>query len=72
MSNPSKRLLTVEQAAEYLSLSPRTIYNCIAPKSKTPFRIKPVRIGKAVRFDIRDLDKFCDSLGEGDEDGINK
>lgn len=66
MSNLSKRLFTVEQAAEYLSLSPRTIYNGIAPKSKIPFRVKPVRIGKAVRFDIRDLDAFCDSLRSGE------
>jgi excisionase family DNA binding protein len=58
-----KRLLTVEQAAEYLNLSPRTIYNQIAPKSKNPFPIKVKRLGKKlIRFDIRDLEKYVDSL----------
>ncbi len=56
------RLLTVEETAVYLSLSARTIYNGIAPKSKKPFPIKPKRIGKAVRFDRKALDEFIDSL----------
>ena len=58
----TKRLLSVEETASYLGLSPRTIYNGIAPKSKNPFPIKPKRIGKLVRFDIRDLDTFVESL----------
>jgi excisionase family DNA binding protein len=59
----TKRLLSVEEAAHYLSLSPRTIYNGIAPKSKKPFPVRPKRIGKLVRFDIRDLDEFISALG---------
>ena len=58
----TKRLLSVEETASYLGLSPRTIYNAIAPKSKNPFPVKPKRIGKLVRFDIRDLDTFAESL----------
>lgn len=58
----TKRLLSVAQAAHYLSLSPRTLYNGVAPKSKVPFPVKPKRIGKLVRFDIRDLDRYVDSL----------
>jgi predicted DNA-binding transcriptional regulator AlpA len=57
-----KRLLSVADAAKYLSISPRTLYNGIAPKSKVPFPVKPKRIGKLVRFDIRDLDRYVDSL----------
>ena len=57
-----KRLLSVPEAATYLGLAPRTIYNAIAPKSKKPFPIKPKRIGKLVRFDIKDLERFCDQL----------
>lgn len=57
-----KRLLSVQEAARYLSLSPRTLYNAVAPKSKLPFPVKPKRIGKLVRFDIRDLDRYVDSL----------
>ena len=58
-----KRLLSVEEAGVYLGLSPRTIYNGVAPKSKDPFPVKPKRFGKKVLFDIRDLDKFVDKLG---------
>jgi len=57
-----KRLLSVEEAACYLGLSPRTLYNGVAPKSKKPFPIKPKRIGGAVRFDIRDLERFIDTV----------
>jgi excisionase family DNA binding protein len=58
----SKRLLSVEEAAIYLGLSPRTIYNAIAPNSKNPFPVKAKRYGKRVLFDVRDLDLFVDSL----------
>jgi excisionase family DNA binding protein len=61
-NQPARRLLSVEETAQYLSLSPRTIYNAIAPKSKRPFPVKPKRIGKLVRFDIRDLDRYVNSL----------
>jgi predicted DNA-binding transcriptional regulator AlpA len=61
-SMEGKRLLSVEETAVYLSLSPRTIYNGIAPKSKIPFPIKPKRWGKRVLFDIKDIDRYVDSL----------
>ena len=60
---PEKRLLTVEETGVYLALSPRTIYNGIAPKrSKKPFPVKLKRIGKMVRFDIRELEKYVEAL----------
>ena len=64
MSNQSiqKRLLSVEEAARYLGLSPRTIYNAVAPKSKKPFTVKPKRVGKLVKFDVRDLERYVDSI----------
>jgi len=58
----SKRLLSILETAVYLGLSPRTLYNGIAPKSRNPFPVKPKRIGKLVRFDIRDLDRYVDLL----------
>jgi excisionase family DNA binding protein len=59
----AKRLFTVEETAVYLGMSPRTIYNGIAPKSKSPFPIKPKRIGnKLVRFDKAQLDAWIDGL----------
>lgn len=57
-----KRLFSVEEAADFLGLSARTIYNGIAPKSKNPFPVKVKRIGKLCKFDIRDLEKFVASL----------
>ena len=62
-----KRLLTVEETGIYLGLSPRTIYNAVAPKSKAPFPVKPKRIGKLVRFDVRELDQFVKNLRDGRE-----
>jgi len=60
--NPGRRLLSVEETANYLGLSPRTIYNAVARKSKKPFPVKPKRIGKLVKFDIRDLEQYVESL----------
>lgn len=57
-----KRLLSVEETGIYLGLSPRTIYNGIAPKSRKPFPIKAKRVGKLVKFDIKDLERYVDSL----------
>lgn len=58
----AKRLLSVEEAAQYLNISPRSLYNGIAPRSKNPFPVKPKRIGKLVRFDLRALDEYVDGL----------
>ena len=56
------RLMSVEETAEYLGLSPRTLYNRIAPKAKNPFPVRPKRIGKLVKFDRLQLDQWIDSL----------
>ena len=61
-SQQTKRLLSVEETARYLGLSPRTIYNQICPKAKKPFPVKPKRVGKLVKFDIHDLNEYVDSL----------
>jgi excisionase family DNA binding protein len=53
------RLLTVEEAGRYLSISPRTIYNQVSGKR---FPIKPLRVGRSLRFDRYDLDKYIESL----------
>lgn len=58
----AKRLLSVEETATYLGISPRTIYNQIGRKSKRKFPVKPKRIGKLVKFDIRDLDQYIEKI----------
>lgn len=59
---PFKRLLNIREAASYLGVSPRTLYNAVAPRSKRPLPIKAKRVGRAVRFDIRDLETYVESL----------
>ena len=58
-----KRLLPIGEAALYLGLEPRTIYNQIGPRAKKKFPVKCKRIGRKILFDIRDLDAYVDSLG---------
>ncbi|MCG8532549.1 MAG: helix-turn-helix domain-containing protein [Desulfovibrionales bacterium] len=42
--------LTVKEVASLFKMNPHSIYNGICRNSKNPFPIKPVRIGRAVRF----------------------
>jgi len=58
----AKRLLSIEETAVYLSISPKTIRNRLGPRAETPFPIKPKRFGRRVLFDIKDLDKYVDSM----------
>jgi len=62
MDRASKRLLSVDETAEYLGISPRTIYNKVCKNAKQPFPIKPKRFGGLIKFDIRDLDAYIDSI----------
>lgn len=55
----TKRFYTVRETAQMLSISPQTIYNAISNKT---FPIKPKRLGKSVRFDIKDIDAFVESI----------
>jgi excisionase family DNA binding protein len=57
-----KRLLSVEETAFYLGISPRTIYNQIGRKAKKKFPIKPKRIGRLVKFDVQDIEAYINSL----------
>ena len=58
----SKRLLSVKETATLLGLSPRTIYNRIGTKAQIRFPIKPKRIGRSVRFDLRDIENYINSI----------
>ena len=57
-----KRLLTVREAATFLNISEQYIRNCMSKNAERPFPVKPKRIGSAVRFDIRDLEAYVESL----------
>ena len=64
MSEIQPRLLTVEQTAQYLNISPKTIRNRVGPRAKKPFPVKPKRIGARVLFDRKDIDRFLDNYDE--------
>jgi excisionase family DNA binding protein len=54
-----KRGFTVVEAADYLGISPRTIYNEV---SRGTFPVKPRRWGRKPIFRKEDLDRLLDSL----------
>ena len=58
----TKRLLSVEEAAGYLGLSPRTIYNGLIKKAKKPFPVRHKKLGKLIKFELKDLDAYLDKL----------
>lgn len=59
---PEQRLLTVEQVAHLLGLSVRGLYNACCPHAKNPFPIRAKRIGRALRFDRREVEAFIENL----------
>lgn len=57
-----KRLVSIEEAATYLGLEPRSLYNRCAPASENPFPVRTIKIGRRRLFDKADLDTFIESL----------
>jgi len=62
MTAPTKRLLSAEETAKYLGISVRTIYNKTGRKAKVKFPVRPKKIGKLLKFDVRELEAYIDSL----------
>ena len=56
-SHTSKKLMNCKQAADYLCICQRKLWDL----SKSG-RIQTVRIDRAVRYDIADLDSFIEQL----------
>lgn len=50
-----RRLLSVEQVAEYLAISESSVYNLIVDE-----KLHSVGLDRRKRFDIRDIDKLID------------
>jgi predicted DNA-binding transcriptional regulator AlpA len=53
-----RRLFTIAETATMLGLSVGTVRNGVAPNSKKPFPIPVIRVGGAIRFDIKDIENF--------------
>jgi len=62
MDKTKKRFLSVKEAAEYLGLSPRTIYNGLTRNTEKPFPVKHKKLGKLIKFEIQDLNEYADSI----------
>jgi excisionase family DNA binding protein len=54
--SPNARLVNVQQAAQYLAVSVSTLYGWVYQR-----RIPFVKVGRALRFDVSDLDRFIES-----------
>lgn len=54
-----KRLLSTKEAAEYLAMTSAALYQMVHRK-----KIPVVRIGRALRFDLRALDDWIDQQRE--------
>jgi len=61
-SSTSPRLLSTSDAAKYLAVSERTIWNLTHTR-----KLPAVRLGRAVRYDLSDLDVFI-SKAKGSSD----
>lgn len=59
---PKKRFLSVQETAEYLGISPQTIYNKARQGSLNRFPVEAKKIGRRVLFDFDDLKKYLKSL----------
>jgi hypothetical protein len=64
LSRLKPRLISLDDAANYLGLAPKTLRNKLSRAAGAPFPVKPKRIGRRVLFDLRELDAFVDKLGE--------
>ncbi|MBR4401057.1 MAG: helix-turn-helix domain-containing protein [Synergistes sp.] len=54
-----KRFLTKEEAAEYLGMS---AYTLDIYQREGKLQIPSIKIGKLVRYDLKDVDRYMDSM----------
>lgn len=63
MKETEQRYLSLRQAAEYIGIAGKTLYNRLAPDAKKPFPIKPKRVGGRLIFDKKVLDEYMADTG---------
>ena len=54
-----KRLMSVQDLAQYLGMSPWTVR---AKIRKNEFPFKPRRLGRFLKFDIQEVDRYINNL----------
>lgn len=57
----SKRLYSIDEAAERLDVSRGTIYNLMKPNKRGDIQIRPVRIGRNLKIVGEELDRLTAS-----------
>ena len=66
-----KRLYSVKEAAQYLGLPSKRIYESLrpqaTPEAKARFPVRAKRAGKFWLFEKKDLENYADSLPYSDE-----
>lgn len=62
MSPVQRRLLSIDEVADYLGISVRTLYNRSGRRSKNPLPFKLKRVGKLLKVDILELERYVESL----------
>lgn len=58
--NKGKLLLNVDELAELLGISPRTIYNGTTKNARIKFGIPYIRVGKLLRFHTDDVVEYLE------------
>ena len=54
-----RRMFGINELADYIGLSPQTIYNRL---SAGTFPIKSTRLGRRLKWDRKDIDHYLDKL----------
>ena len=62
MNDEERKLLTIEEAAAILKVSPRSLYNRTGKRSKNPLPFPTKRIGRLIRFLSTDVWNYVESL----------
>ena len=64
MTNKPEKLITLKTLALQLDMAEQSIYNRTGKKSEKESPIKPVRIGRSLRFSQKAVDEFIEKGGE--------
>jgi|WetSurMetagenome_2_1015567.scaffolds.fasta_scaffold85738_3 predicted DNA-binding transcriptional regulator AlpA len=60
-----KQHLSIDETNKRSGISPRTIYDQVSRSAKRPFPIGTIHIGRLVKFDQQDLEKFIENQKNG-------
>lgn len=62
MAKTENRYMSLTEAAEYIGIAGKTLYNRLAGYTNKPFPVKPKRVGGRIIFDRKKLDAYMDDV----------